>query len=153
MILKTKRGNISTKLYLLKFIATSGVGMTLTVVFVYLGPIADGGYSAMLQNCNLFFHLIIPVLSMITFMFLEKTDKLKFKFTFYGMIPVIIYSILYLINFLIHIENGQVSPVYDWYYFVQFGLWTIVIVIPIVYAISYLVSFLIWKINKIGVRK
>ena len=49
---------------------------------------------------------------------------------------------------LIHIENGRVSPVYDWYYFVQGGIINAVIVLPLMLTISYLISLLLWKFNR-----
>ena len=134
--------------YILKLMSTSAVALTFTVVFIYLGPISKGGIVSLLQNSNLFFHLIIPVLSIINFMFFEKTDKLKsFKNSFYGIVPAILYSIYYITNILIHMENGKVSTIYDWYWFVQNGVWTAVIVVPIIFALTYIISLLLWKIN------
>ncbi len=102
----------------------------------------------MVMNSNLFFHLVTPVLSMITFMFFEKTDKLSFKDTFYGLTPMIVYAVYYVINVMAHVENGKVSPTYDWYWFVQNGAWTIIIVLPIIILITYLISLVLWKVNK-----
>ena len=136
------------KLYLLKLIATAGVSLTFLVVFTYLGYIAEGGILSLIKNSNLFFHLLIPVLSIITFVFFEKTNKLKFKDTIYGLIPTMIYAIYYLINILIHMENGKVSPKYDWYWFVQNGVWTAIFVVPIIFLLAYGISYLLWKINK-----
>lgn len=135
-------------IYLLKLMATTGVGLTFLVVFTYLSYIAEGGVYVMIMNSNLFFHLVILVLSMITFMFFEKTNCLKLKDTLYGLVPMLIYAIFYLINILIHMENGKVSPKYDWYWFVQNGVWTAVIVVPIIIALTYLISFVLWKVNK-----
>ena len=148
MMLKDKTSNISTKLYILKLMATTGVGVTFAVVFLYLGHIVDGGMLTMLQNSNLFYHLIIPVFSFITFIFFERTTKLKFKYTLYGLVPTVLYAAYYLINALTHIENGKVSPLYDWYWFIQGGLWQIAIVIPAVFILTYVISLLLWKFNK-----
>lgn len=139
---------IPTKLYMLKLISTSSVSLTLFVVLFYFVPITGFKILPMIMNSNLFFHLITPVLSIISFIFFEKTNKLKYKYTFYGLIPTLLYGIYYLINVLIHIENSMVSPTYDFYYFVQNGIWTSVIVIPIIFMISYIISLLLWKFNK-----
>ena len=45
-------------------------------------------------------------------------------------------------------ENGKVSPVYDWYWFVQNGVWTAIIVVPLMFLITYLITLILWKINK-----
>ena len=147
-ILKGTRKDISKNMYILKLMATTAVGLTFFVVFVYLGPISKGGILSMLRNSNFFLHLIVPVLSIITFIFFEKNDKLKFRYVFCGLIPTLFYGVFYIINILIHMENYKVSPIYDWYWFVQNGVWTAVIVAPFIVLITYGISFTLWKINK-----
>lgn len=139
---------ITKIMYKLKLMATTAVSLTFIIVFTYLGYIAKDGLISLLQNSNLFFHLVIPVLSIITFTLFEKTNKLKFKDSIYGIIPTIIYAVLYLTNILIHMENGKVSPVYDWYWFVQNGVKTAIIVAPMIILISYIISLILWKINR-----
>ena len=147
-ILKGKIEEISTKAYVLKLMATTAVGLTFLVVFAYLGPITEYGIIAMIMNSNLFFHLITPLLSMICFAAFERTNKVKFKYTFLGIIPTFLYAIYYMINIFVHMENGKVSPVYDWYWFVQNGVWTAIIVVPLMFLITYLITLILWKINK-----
>lgn len=140
--------DISTKKYIIKLMATTGVALTFFVVISYLGPISKYGTLSFFMNSNLFFHLLIPVISMINFAFFERTNKIKFKYTIFSIIPMVIYSLYYLINIIIHMENGKVSPLYDWYWFVQTGVWTAVFVIPIIYGITYLIGIILWRINK-----
>ena len=102
----------------------------------------------MIVNSNLFFHLLIPVLSMLNFSIFERNDKLKFGYTFYGIIPTALYGVYYLTNIFIHMENGQVSPIYDWYWFVQNGVWTVIIVVPMLFTITYIISLILWRFNK-----
>ena len=147
-LLKGKIEEISTKAYVLKLMATTAVGLTFLVVFAYLGPITEYGIIAMIMNSNLFFHLITPLLSMICFSAFERTNKVKFKYTFWGIIPTFLYAIYYMINIFVHMENGKVSPVYDWYWFVQNGVWTAIIVVPLMFLITYLITLLLWRINK-----
>ena len=147
-LLKGKIEEISTKAYVLKLMATTAVGLTFLVVFAYLGPITEYGIIAMIMNSNLFFHLITPLLSMICFAAFERTNKVKFKYTFLGIIPTFLYAIYYMINIFVHMENGKVSPVYDWYWFVQNGVWTAIIVVARMFLITYLITLILWKINK-----
>ena len=147
-LLKGKIEEISTKAYVLKLMATTAVGLTFLVVSAYLGPITEYGIIAMIMNSNLFFHLITPLLSMICFATFERTNKVKFKYTFWGIIPTFLYAIYYMINIFVHMENGKVSPVYDWYWFVQNGVWTAIIVVPLMFLITYLITLILWKINK-----
>lgn len=146
-LLKNKK-QIEKKYYLLKLMSTTAVGLTFLVVFAYLGPLTKYGIKAMITNSNLFFHLIIPVISILNFILFEKTDKLNLKDVKYGIIPTFIYSIFYITNIVIHMENGKVSTVYDWYWFVQNGVWTTIIVVPVIFGITYLISLIIWKLNR-----
>ena len=139
--------------YILKLMSTTSVGLTFFVVFAYLGPISKDGIASMLMNSNLFFHLIIPVLSIITFIFFEKSDKISFKNTFFGIVPTVLYGIYYISNILLHMESGKVDFKYDWYWFVQNGVCTALIVMPIVLIIAYLISVTLWRLNKVKVKE
>ena len=102
----------------------------------------------MFQNSNLFFHLIIPILSLITFVFFEKTNKIKFKYTFLCLIPIIVYGIFYTINILLHLDNGRIISKYDFYGFAQGGVNTILFVFLFMLIISYIITLLTWYLNK-----
>ncbi len=152
-IIKGEKKEISDKLYILKLMATTAVSLTFIVVFVYLGNIAENGLISLLLNSNLFFHLIIPLLNIIDFIFFIKKENITYKYAFYGLIPTLLYAVFYTTNVIIHIENGRVSPKYDWYWFVQNGLWTIVIVAPMILLITYIISVILLLLNKIINRK
>lgn len=147
-LIKGSINEIPKRMYILKLMATAGVTLTFITVFMYLGPISKGGILSLLMNSNLFFHLLIPVLSILVFVLFEKTDKLTLKHTFYGLIPTVIYALYYLINILVHMENGKVSVIYDWYWFVQNGVWTGIIVCPMILFITYIISVILWRLNK-----
>ena len=147
-ILKGKNKVLRRRDYAMKLASTTAVALTFIVVFTYLGPITEYGIMSMISNSNLFYHLIIPVLSIITFIFFEKNNKLLFKDIIIGILPSLMYSLFYTTNVLIHMENGKVSTTYDWYWFVQNGVWTTIIVAPIILLITYLISLALWKLNK-----
>ena len=144
-LLKNKIKEIPKKVYILKLIATSGITLTFITTSFFLAP--SYGFYAMFNNNNLFFHLIIPVLSIITYIFFEKHDN-KFKYAFFGIIPMFLYSIFYTINILIHLDNGGLTFKYDFYGFLQGNLNNIYIVIPVIYLMSYIISILIIFGNK-----
>lgn len=152
-ILKKEEKEISRLYYILKLMATTGVGLTFVVVFSYLGVIVKGGLPTLLRNSNLFFHLLVPVVSIITFIFFERNNKLAFKYSFCGLIPMLVYGVFYILNVITHMENGYVSPKYDFYWFVQNGVWTTFIVFPIIIVITYIISVVIWRINRIKIKK
>lgn len=144
---------IPSVMYILKLIGTVAVSLTFVITFGYLAQIVKGGAIALIQNSNLFFHLLVPVFSIITFVFFERTDKLKFRYSFLGVSSAIIYAMYYVTNVIIHIENGKVSPEYDFYYFVQGGMWQIFIVMPLLLGITYGISVLLWRFNKVKIKK
>ena len=146
-VIKDKRKNIKSSLYLFKFISTVAVMVTFLTVFIYLGPGSPGRIVSMLTNSNLFFHFIVPVLAFISFIFFERNNKLDKKCIKYGVLPVIIYGIIYTINVIIHIDGGKVSIKYDWYWFVQNGVWSILIVLPFMILGTYLLSYVIYILN------
>ena len=145
--LKNKEYEIPKSIYLLKLVSTTAVTITFLVVFCYLGQISRGGIRSTLLNSNLFFHLFIPVLSIISFIFFERNDKLSAKNALTGILPTLIYGTFYLIIVLIHTQNGKVSPIYDWYWFVQSGVSTAIIVFPMSILLSYAVSLVLWRLN------
>lgn len=151
--LRGKIEYIPTIMYILKLIGTVAVSLTFVVTFGYLAQIAEGGALALIQNSNLFFHLLVPVFSIITFAFFEKTDKLKFRYSFLGVSSALIYAIYYLTNVLTHLENGKVSSEYDFYWFVQGGIWQIFVILPLILGITYGISVLLWRLNKKKTKK
>ena len=148
LIFVIKNKSITKNMYRLKLMSTTAVSLTLIVVLAYLAPISQGGLKSMLQNSNLFFHLIIPVLSIINFTIFENTNKLKIKDTLYGLIPTIIYAILYVINLIIHIESNEISPKYDWYWFAQNGILQAILTAITIITTTYIITLLLWKLNK-----
>lgn len=143
-----KNKSITKNMYRLKLMSTTSVTITLLVVLAYLAPISEDGLKSMLQNSNMFFHLIIPVLSIINFTIFEKTEKLKMKDTLYGLIPTMIYALFYILNLIIHMENKKVSPIYDWYWFAQNGIIQAIITAITLIITTYIITLILWKLNK-----
>ena len=147
-LVRGKIKEIPTKIYILKHICTVGVVLTMLTTVLFLAPTAENGYFSMFRNSNFFYHFIIPTISLVTFVFFENTDKINRKYTFAGMIPMILYSIFYTINVFIHLEEGKPSAIYDWYGFVQGGAGTIAIALPVMLISTYVISYLLWYYNK-----
>jgi len=147
-IIKNKVKIIPKEIYVMKLIFTVSVMLTFFITTFYLAPFSSKGFWSMFQNSNLFFHLIIPILSLITFVFFENTNKIKFKYTAWGLLPTFIYAIFYVVNIYIHIENNKVSYLYDWYGFAQGSLVSIIIVFALMHIITYVICVTIWFFNK-----
>ena len=147
-VLKGTKEKIAPWLYTLKLVATVGVVITMLVTVFYLGFVVPTGYLSLFQGSNFIFHLLVPVLSVIAFVFFEKTDCIAFKCNFFSFIPLVIYGIYYAVSVLTHMENGVVQPGYDWYQFFKLGKTSLLIVYPFFLGFSFLISYILWKLNR-----
>ena len=118
-VIKGYKKKIPLKYYILKMVATIAVSLTVLAVVACFSFVTKGGLISLLRNSNLFFHLIIPVTSIINYVFFEKIDTIKFKYTLYGLLPTVLYEIYYVIDIISKIDNGKVSATSDWYKFLQ----------------------------------
>lgn len=85
-------------LILLKHIATTAVTLTFVTVVLLLAPsyaIAGKGYFTLLIRHHAFMHLVTPVCAITTFVFFENTKKMEFKKSFWALLPVSLYAIVY----------------------------------------------------------
>ncbi len=147
-LFKDKIEYIPKSIYILKFVFTVGVVLTFLTTAFYLAPFSEYGFYPFFANSNLFFHLIIPVLSLVTFCFFENTDKIKYKEICYGLVPMLIYAAFYTINGLTHMKNNKVPKLYDWYGFFKVGNNSIIFVFIIMLTFTYLICLMLWYINK-----
>ena len=108
-LIRKALGRDSVSKYL-KYMAVTSVGLTFAIIAFFLQPMYKE--LNMYKGGNLFFHLIVPVLAMIEFVFFEREDKDRYiplRFTFIAAIPSVIYGFGYLINILINVKvNGRI---------------------------------------------
>ena len=135
--------------YLLKYIFTVGVTLTMMTVLCYLAPIVEKSYPPLFKGANLYFHLLVPLLGIISFCFFEKSAQISLPEVFLGLIPFILYGIYYSINALSHAENGQVSLKYDWYSFLAKGIDKAAAACVIMFAAATAICFGLWAVNAI----
>ena len=152
-ILKGIKKSIPLVYRILKMIATAAEGLIFFVIFALFGFTVKGGVLSLLWNNNLFFHFIIPIVSIINYIFFEKTDTIKFKYTFYCLLPTALYEVYYVINIITNMKDGKVAPIHDWYYFLQNGIGTAIIIAPMMLFITYSIALIIWKLNKLNYKK
>ena len=143
-----ERHPLSRRMYVWKFAATVSVSLTFLIVFCYFWLVLGIPILSLLQNSNLFFHMVIPVLSIITFVCFERTDKIRFRYTWCGLIPTFIYAIFYAIVAFTHMEGGTVPARYDWYGFTKAGLGPAIAVIPGMLIITYIICLILWAANR-----
>ena len=147
LILKKKKDAIPHILYLLKYVSTIAVSLTMLTVIIFLSPQADN-YFILFKNSNLFFHLICPLIALIDFGFFEKENDIKLKDTIYGIIPTFLYGTYYSINVLTHLTDGHVPTMYDWYGFAQGGTMGMILSVIIMLSATYLISVAVYLLNK-----
>ncbi len=135
-------------LYGLKIASATGVAFTMIVTVCYLAPTSSNGYFSLFMNSNLFMHFVTPMLCIISFIFFEPAEKTSFKMSLAGVIPMALYASVYTPNVLLHLDNGKVNPLYDWYGFLAFGLNTIWIVLPLLVVVAWFLSLGLWALNK-----
>lgn len=146
-LLKGKIMKFGKTFLVCKFSATVCVSLTFVIVMLYLAPFNPDGFFAMFTNSNVFFHFLIPILSVVVFVFYEKGSALEFKYTFYSVFPTIIYGTAYAVNAALNTANGEVIPEHDWYRFFYGGTTTAVILYAVITVLCYSISFLLWKAN------
>lgn len=144
-LLRGKIDKIPESVYILKMIGTAAITLTFIVTLFFLAPLY--GFYAMYNNNNLFFHLITPILSIISYIFFEKYDN-KYRYAFLGILPMFIYSIYYTSMVLIHINDDGLTFKYDFYGFLQGNINNIYIVIPSIFIFSFIISILLIFFNK-----
>lgn len=146
-------GKVRDGMILFKYTAVVSTTLTFFIVAAVFAPGMPGGYFSMIKNTNLFYHLIVPVTGMISFIFFEDGRGLKFRHTFTGLIPMVIYGVIYAINVFSHAVNGRVPRKYDWYGFVSAGTDTAASAVISMFIITYLICLALFGANRLVMRK
>lgn len=143
--IKNHQNTIPKWVLILKTVGTVSVTITFLVTVCFLTFLY--GWHLFI-NSNLFFHVLCPVIAVVVLVMAENSPKLKLKEALWTMVPMIVYSIYYVTNVLIHMENGKVSYSYDFYGFAQGGAISIIISVVLMFGLNFGLSFLFYKINQ-----
>lgn len=136
-------------LYIIKYAVTVGVTLTMLTVLLYLGPVVEKSYPPLFKGANLYFHLIVPLLAVISFCFFEKAAEISVPLVFLGLVHFGLYGVFYTINALSHTENGKVDIKYDWYGFLINGVSKAPIAVAINIAATIAICFGLWFLNNL----
>ena len=101
--------------WLLKYVGTVAVTVTLLTVILFLGP--NMGYKQLLSGKDLYLHLCGPLLAIASFCFMERRYDFSFPLSLLGILPVIIYGTVYLFEVVIW-KNWE-----DFYGYNRDGKW------------------------------
>lgn len=120
-LLRVRRGRaegIPHALYLLKFLAAVTVTVTFLVVAVFFGPWV--GYPPLYRDANFFFHLVIPLMAIAEFLFLDRFDRALFRESLWAPLPALAYGIVYTANVVVN-GPGEYPDANDFYGFTYWG--------------------------------
>lgn len=135
--------------HLLKYAGTVATTVTLMTVLLFLGPTI--GYPPMFVGANLWFHLIVPVAAIVGFVFFDTMHSLSFRETLLGVVPTLLYGIVYCANILIN-GVGQAPYTNDWYGFTMWGVQFMPVVFLVMLLATWLFAIAI-RVGNVIVRK
>lgn len=105
--------------WLLKYVGTAAVTVTMMTVLLFLGP--HYGYKELLKGSDFFMHLLTPLLALVSFCVYEKRG-LSFYTALIGALPVLFYGLFYLYKVVFAPAEKRWD---DFYGFNQAGKWPI----------------------------
>lgn len=118
-----------------KYVSAVSVALTFFVVLLLLGPAY--GYDSMYHGANLWFHLILPVLSMVDFLVFDREGAFSLRDSLFTLIPMLAYSLFYVGNLLV---NGVRDN--DWYGFAKRGPQSAVAAFLIILGLNWIIALL-----------
>lgn len=153
LVLLNKRKGIPHWVIVFKYVSVITTSLTMVTTVFVLSPLVGAEFWKLFVNSNLFFHLISPILGIVSLVFFENEEKMNWKVSFLPLIPMGLYAIFYITNVYTHLDNGKVDPNYDFYAFARFGiLWTILMVF-LMTAFTYGSAILIHYLRGIKQKK
>lgn len=131
--LRGKRTDIAKPFMLLKFMGVISLLLTFCTVMCLLVPVY--GAAMQLTGTAVHMHVTAPVLSFVSFVFLEADRKISLAQSFLGLVPMALYGTVYFLQVLVF-ENWM-----DFYAFNQGGRWYITV--PVITAATCLMCLLV----------
>ena len=112
----------SHTVWVLKYVGTAAVMVTMLTVFLFLAPsLGKGGLAQLLQGSDLFMHLLTPLMALFSFCVLERRG-LDFGTALLGILSVALYGPWYLYRIRFAPEDRRME---DFYGFNRNGNWAV----------------------------
>jgi hypothetical protein len=132
-------------LNIFRIITASAVGLTFVTTALFLAPIEvmlGNSYFLLFSGGTFFLHFFNPVASILSLMFLERGKKFTAPEVFLGLIPTVVYSIVYGLCVM-------AFKVWDDFYGFTLGgrYYLVPVVYVVIYSATFLISFLIRKVH------
>ena len=121
-----------TACWILKYISTVAVTVTMLTVFLFLAPTFKT-LTGLLKGSELFMHLLTPLMAIISLCVFER-HPLSFPLAITGVIPVLLYGAWYLYQIMYAPKEKRWE---DFYGFNRGGKW------PVAFAAMMIATFLI----------
>ncbi len=131
---------------ILELRGASSITLTFLTVLFFLGP--RQGYSHLFSGTGLYLHLIVPILGILSVLILTGKDKVSLKSSLLGVLPMALYSIVYLTCVI-----GR--KIWEDFYGFTFGgkMWAVPIVAIVRYLATFLISLGLWSLQKFSEKR
>ena len=131
---------------ILELMAASSIALTFLTCIFFLGP--RQGYARLFSGTGLYLHLIVPLRGIFSVCILHSKDKVSLKSSFFGVIPMALYSIVYLICVI-----GR--KIWEDFYGFTFGgrRWAVPIVAIVMYFAAFLISLGLWALLRFSEKR
>ena len=136
----------SKALSIIKFSGLSMICLTFFTVLFIIAPITS--FQLMYSDVKFITHLVTPILAVISYLFLEEKEIFNWKLSLIGIVPTLIYAIVYIIN-VVFLTTWP-----DLYRINTYGLWFIFSPLEVLFGFGlsqglyFLKKALIKKSNK-----
>ncbi len=129
-----------------KLMAASATGLTFLIIAAFLQPLYPD--LNLYERGNLYFHLIVPLLSMAEFFIIKTREKIPFKYTLYSAALALAYGTYYLVNILIN-GIGEWPDTNDWYGFLNWGFPIGIAIFAFVVLMDFGIACLLRSMNNL----
>ena len=121
MLVALLAGAVPEWVWILKYIGTAAVTVTMLTVFLFLAPsVGKDWYDVLLKSLgDLFMHLLTPLMALVSFCVFERRG-MTFPRSLFGLLPVALYGPVYLYHILLAPEGKRWN---DFYGFNRGGRW------------------------------
>lgn len=144
----TKKRELNTVFYFIKLSSCVVISITFLTTAIYLAPTLASSWWRLYVNSNLINHLIIPILVVVGFIFLETRPNTKYVKVLYTLIPIVIYEVIYLIRAYSHYNPEVVDLYYDIYGLTRFGIIPTIVFVFLFLAVGLGVATGLYFLNK-----
>ena len=116
---------------------TTAVALTFLVSLFILSPVK--GFVLIFTGSRFFLHGVCPILNILAFCLFVTSNKIKAKETFFSLIPVAIYAIIYFVMVVVITEaNGGWSDFYGFATRIPFWI-PVILILPLTFGIATLI--------------